>query len=79
MSKLEDRKESLQATEERARKISEDSKRFDQSTKKLVWTYWIKNNLIWIVAGLTIVMLYFLIFWEKEILWFRVMAIFIET
>lgn len=62
MGRLQDRQESLQATEDRARRISEESKKFDQSTKKLVWSYWIRNNLIWIVLAFTIGLLIFLIF-----------------
>jgi sugar phosphate permease len=62
MGMLDSRTESLQATEERARLISEESKRFDQSTKKLLWSYWFKNNLIWIVLGITVAIVVFLIF-----------------
>ena len=61
MTLLKDREESLSATEEKARKINEESKRFDSSTKKLVWHYWIKKNLIWIVLVLAVVLIYFLI------------------
>lgn len=62
MNLLEGRRQSLEATEERAKKISEESKRFDESTKKLVWHYWIRKNLIWIVVGFALLLLYFLIF-----------------
>ena len=61
MGMLEGRQDSLEATEERARLISEESKKFDQSTKKLLWSYWFKNNLIWIVIGLAVAILVFLI------------------
>ena len=62
MGLLEGRQDSLQATEERAKQISEESKKFDQSTKKLLWSYWFKNNLIWIVLAITIMIIVFLIF-----------------
>lgn len=61
MSLLEGRQESLTETSEKARKISEESKRFDEGTKKLVWQYWIKKNLVWLVLAMAIVIVYFLI------------------
>lgn len=62
MGMLGERTDILEQTEAKARKISEESRRFDQSTKKLVWTYWIRNNLIWIVLALTVGIVVFLIF-----------------
>jgi sugar phosphate permease len=62
MSLLEGRQEDLNQTEERARRINEESKRFDESSKKLLWQYWLRKNMIWVVLAATAVILYFLIF-----------------
>jgi sugar phosphate permease len=62
MGRLEGRRQSLEETEEKARLISEESKRFEQTTNKLVWTYWIRNNLVWLVVAVALILIYFLIF-----------------
>lgn len=62
MSLLEGRQEDLNQTEERARRINEESKRFDESSKKLLWQYWLRKNMIWVVLAATAAILYFLIF-----------------
>lgn len=59
---LNTRQEDLERTQENAKRVNEEAKKFDTGTKKLVWSYWIKNNLIWIVLALLAFLLYFLIF-----------------
>jgi hypothetical protein len=61
MSLLEGRQEDLQQTSEKARLISAESKRFDDRSRKLLWQYWLKKNLVWLIVVLGAVLLYFLI------------------
>ena len=62
MRLLEGRQEDLENTEERARLINEESKRFETGTKKVLWKYWLKSYLFWVVAALALVLIYFVVF-----------------
>ena len=59
MGMLDKRQNDLMATQEKAYKILEESKRFEQTSKKVVWHLWIKKNLIWLVLALLIILIYF--------------------
>lgn len=61
MSLLEGRQEGLQQTSEKARRISEESKLFDDRSRKLVWQYWFKKNMVWLILALIALFVYFLI------------------
>ena len=66
MGMLDKRQNDLMATQEKAYKILEESKRFEQTSKKVVWHLWIKKNLIWLVLALLIILIYFCL-WFNDI------------
>ena len=56
------RQSDLESTEEKARLINEESKRFESGTKKVLWKYWLKKHLFWVVGAFMLTMLYFVVF-----------------
>ena len=58
MGMLDKRHNDLMATQEKAYRINEESKKFEQTSKKVVWSLWFKKNLIWLVLALLIALIY---------------------
>jgi hypothetical protein len=57
MTLIDERQKSLEETQEKARKVVDESKLFERRTNKLKWNMWFKKNLIWIVLVITMLVL----------------------
>jgi hypothetical protein len=57
MNLIDERQKSLEETQEKARKVVDESKLFERRTNKLKWNMWFKKNLIWIVLVITMLVL----------------------